>query len=94
MELRFAKWEVGLVWTMEEIGREKTNEAPCRTANRERTRVSPRQTLVLWRKELDKDKDWDSSRRDCWYMGRGQKEECSEMCLYAGPRLAERRLLP
>ena len=57
MELRFAKWEVGSAWKSEKIGREGTNEARCRTANKERTRVSPRQMLALWQKELDKDKD-------------------------------------
>lgn len=79
MELRFAKWEVGLVWTIEKIEREATNEAPCRTANREKTRVSLRQTLAPWRKELDKDRDRDNSRRECWNIERGQKEECSEV---------------
>ncbi|KAF6219858.1 hypothetical protein HO133_003683 [Letharia lupina] len=27
MELRFAKWEVGLAWTVEKIEPERTNEA-------------------------------------------------------------------
>lgn len=68
MELRFAKWEVGLPWMVDRIEREKINEVRCRTGNKERTRVLLRQMLAPWQKELDKDKD--SSRGRCKNLGR------------------------
>ena len=85
MELRFAKWEVGLAWAIGKIEREKTNEVRCRTANKERTRVSPRQMLALWQKERDKGRD--SSRGKCLTSGPGKKGRSSEVCMYAGPGL-------
>lgn len=68
MELRFAKWEVGLPWMVDRIEREEINEVRCRTGNKERTRVLLRQMLAPWQKELDKDKD--SSRGRCKNLGR------------------------
>ena len=95
MELRFAKWEVGVAQTVEKIEQERTNEARCRTVNKERTRVSPRQMLALWQKELDKDKgkakysDWESRQ----YSWRGQKRQSLDACIYADPMPAEKHVL-
>lgn len=57
MELRFAKWEVSLAWTIEKFGQVRTKEARRgRTANKERIRVLPWQTLAPWQRELVKGK--------------------------------------
>ncbi|CAF9943738.1 MAG: hypothetical protein ALECFALPRED_001180 [Alectoria fallacina] len=77
MELRFAKWEVGLAWTTEKTERERINETRCRTANRERTRALPMQMLAPWQKQLDKDKD--SSRGKFQDMERRRKRRNSEV---------------
>lgn len=61
-------------------------------ANKERTRVSPRQMLVQWQKELGMDKD--SNRGVCWNLGRGNEGKGSQVYRYAGRRLAERHLSP
>ena len=57
MELRFAKWEVGLAYMNEKFERKRTDEVRCRTENKARTKISPRQMPLPWQKEPDKDRD-------------------------------------